>query len=347
MSYSLICSSVLSNEERKNIVRKFKSNQRKREIYNKCNDHYLQLEPAKKKQRYSLMDRAKKDELLETCAKRYKEIDMSKKKQMLENRRKKYKEMGASKKKQMRNKKAVKSRKSYDSMDCEKKEKYLNAIRNQSAIAQQNKKISKLRVDVCISQFCQKIKEGPYYVCTVCNRMLYRKSVLIFNKQKYVNCNIQNIFTEKLSFDSKEYICKTCHSKVIRGKVPCQAVYNDMFVGDIPTELSTLEKLEQIPIAQRIVFEIIVVMPKGQQRKIKGAICNVPVECDKTCQTLPRPPESSGIILLKLKRKLQFRGHVYYQAVRPEIVLNALNWLKANNELYIKKSYNSRSNINS
>ena len=29
-------------------------------------------------------------------------------------------------------------------------------------------------------------------------------------------------------------------------------------------------------------------MPKGQQRKIKGAICSVPVECDKTCQTLPR-----------------------------------------------------------
>lgn len=149
-----------------------------------------------------------------------------------------------------------------------------------------------------------------------------------------MNCKIQNIFTEKLCFDNKEYICKTCHSKVIKGKVPCQAVYNDMFVDDIPIELSTLEKLEQILIAQRIVFQKIVVMPKGQQRKIKGAICNVPVECDKTCQIPPRAPESSGIILLKLKRKLQFRGHVYYQAVRPEIVLNALNWLKANNELY-------------
>ena len=79
MSFSLLCSSVLSNEERKNIARKFKSNQRKREIYNKDNDHYLQLEPAKKKQRYSLMDREKKDELLETCAKKYKEIDVSKK----------------------------------------------------------------------------------------------------------------------------------------------------------------------------------------------------------------------------------------------------------------------------
>ena len=86
--------------------------------------------------------------------------------------------------------------------------------------------------------------------------MLYKKSVLIFNKQKYVNCNIQNIFTDKLSFDNKECICKTCHSKIIKRKVPCQAVYNDMFVDDIPTELSSLEKLKQILIiVQRIVLE--------------------------------------------------------------------------------------------
>ena len=58
----------------------------------------------------------------------------------------------------------------------------------------------------------------------------------------------------------------TCHSKIIKGKLPCQALVNNMYVDEIPTELSSLEKLE------RIVFEKIVVMPKGQQRKIKGAI---------------------------------------------------------------------------
>lgn len=42
----------------------------------------MQLEPAKKKQWYSLMDRVKKEELLETCAKKYKEIDVSKKKRL-------------------------------------------------------------------------------------------------------------------------------------------------------------------------------------------------------------------------------------------------------------------------
>ena len=57
-----------------------------------------------------------------------------------------------------------------------------------------------------------------------------------------------------------------------------------MYVDNIPAELASLEKLEQILIAQRIVFEKIIVMPKGQQKKVKGAICNVPVECDERCK---------------------------------------------------------------
>lgn len=56
-------------------------------------------------------------------------------------------------------------------------------------------------------------------------------------------------------------------------------------------------------------------MPKGQQQKIEGAIYNVPVECDQKCNQLPHPPDRSGTIMLKLKRKLEFRAHVYFQAV--------------------------------
>lgn len=40
------------------------------------------------------------------------------------------------------------------------------------------------------------------------------------------------------------------------------------------------------------------------------------------------------MIRLKLKRKMEFRGHVYFQSVRPELILNALMWLKMNNPLY-------------
>ena len=128
-------------------------------------------------------------------------------------------------------------------------------------------------------------------------------------------------------------------TQIKQGKVPCQAVINNMYVDDTPVELASLEKLEQILIAQRIVFEKIIVMPKGQQRKVKGAICNVPVECHQTRSLLPRPPERSGIILLKLKRKLQFRGHVYFQAVRPHFVLQALQYNGLRQIIHCIKTY--------
>jgi hypothetical protein len=56
---------------------------------------------------------------------------------------------------------------------------------------------------------------------------------------------------------------------MLKGKIPCQAVCNNMYVDEIPPELESLEKLEQVLVAQRRVFEKIVVMPKGQQKKLK------------------------------------------------------------------------------
>ena len=38
--------------------------------------------------------------------------------------------------------------------------------------------------------------------------------------------------------------------------------------------------------------------------------------------------------MLKLKRKLQIRGHVYFQAVQLELIQQVLNWLKVHNPLY-------------
>ena len=69
---------------------------------------------------------------------------------------------------------------------------------------------------------------------------------------------------------------------------------------------------------------------KADVLKIKGAICNVPVECDQTCNQLPHPPDRSCIIILKLKGKLQSR-EVYFQASRPELIQQVLNWLKVHN----------------
>ena len=38
--------------------------------------------------------------------------------------------------------------------------------------------------------------------------------------------------------------------------------------------------------------------------------------------------------MVKLKRKLQFRGYVYFQAIWSELIQQVLNWLKVHNPLY-------------
>ena len=116
--------------------------------------------------------------------------------------------------------------------------------------------------------------------------------------------------------------------------MPCQAVCNKLKVYGIPEELSCLNKLETILIAQQISFQKILIMQKGQQKKIRGAACNVPVDYDTVCKSLPRPPSSSGFVMIKLKRKIEFNGHCYFQAVRPEFINRALTKLQEINFLY-------------
>ena len=75
-----------------------------------------------------------------------------------------------------------------------------------------------------ISVFQSKIKEGPYYICSVYNRLLHRKTVIHLNKE--MNSSQLNVFTYVKSFNDKQCICRTCNTKVLKGKVPCQAVCN-------------------------------------------------------------------------------------------------------------------------
>ena len=76
--------------------------------------------------------------------------------------------------------------------------------------------------------------------------LLYRKSVVLLHKHLYDENSMTNLFTDIKSLDQNVYIYKMCHLKVSKGKTTCQAVFNDMYVDDLPNELLSLEKLEQV-----------------------------------------------------------------------------------------------------
>jgi len=65
-----------------------------------------------------------------------------------------------------------------------------------------------------------------------------------------------------------------------------------------------------------------------------GAAVNVPSCVSSTVTCLPLTARQTGIITLKLKWRLRYKGNVMHQFIRPQAVLNAVNWLIRNNQLY-------------
>ena len=49
--------------------------------------------------------------------------------------------------------------------------------------------------------------------------------------------------------------------------------------------------------------------PKGSQQGIHGPVVCVAADIKKTVERLPRPIDDSGLMKVKLKRKLAYRGH--------------------------------------
>ena len=65
-------------------------------------------------------------------------------------------------------------------------------------------------------------------------------------------------------------------------------------------------------------LEKMTAMHKGKLLKMKGSICNIPVmEVDVYCKMLPRPANSNGLLIVKLKRKLEYKGHKVFESVSP------------------------------
>ena len=140
-----------------------------------------------------------------------------KKKRMLENRKTKYKTMEKSKKekvlaknmnyqqtmtKEQKEKILENKRVKYKSMEPSKKEKILTKnVKYKKAVPEEQKQkllenkrakyhatnISCITHDIntYIEEFKKQIKAGPFYICCVCNRTLYRKSVITLQKNKY------------------------------------------------------------------------------------------------------------------------------------------------------------------
>ena len=152
-----------------------------------------------------------------------------------------------------------------------------------------------------VEKFRNMITQGPCYTCVSCHRCHYLKSVVHYKEDNKYSIETDNIFQIVNSFDGKQYTCHTCHKKLLKGSIPCQSVWNKLQVYELPSELTDIRKLEKAIISERYLFKKVAIMPKGQMPKLKGSICNVPIDTNELYNVLPRRSNSTGIIMVKLK----------------------------------------------
>ena len=75
-------------------------------------------------------------------------------------------------------------------------------------------------------------------------------------------------------------------------------------------------------------------MPKGCFPNLKGSICNIAIHVNEITNIPPHSADSNGPVIVKLERKLSFRGHVYFEAVCPESFNQTLLYVKKYKLLY-------------
>ena len=106
--------------------------------------------------------------------------------------------------------------------------------------------------------FKRQISDGSYYICTICHRTFYRRSVKKFLQQSYQNYEID--YVPIVSSDNTCDLCLTCHRHLLKNKTPCQAVCNKLEIADLPQVFQNLRRLEKVLISKRILFKKIAIM---------------------------------------------------------------------------------------
>ena len=191
----------------------------------------------------------------------------------------------------------------------------------------------KTNIEAAISNFHKIIAQGPLYICTCCDQLWYKHSVVKANKLRLSNPDISKHLCNKTSVDDVEWVCSTCHSYLVKNKIPSCAVVNGMIFPQKPAFFD-LNELECRLLAPRIAFQKLMQAPRGRQVKIHGNIVNVPADVTNTVSMLPRLPSEAGTIKVNLKRKLQYKSSALSLNVRPHKVVEAADWLMSNSSLY-------------
>ena len=104
-----------------------------------------------------------------------------------------------------------------------------------------------------VRKFHNSVSVGPLYICTCCDELCYKHSVLPADRLRLVNPVITKYLQSLNSVDDIEWICQTCNNHLKKGRVPPCTIANGMQFSEKP--FFDLNEPECRLISPRLVFQ--------------------------------------------------------------------------------------------
>ena len=348
MSHAKLCKSFYSEleiAELKEVSKKIHDENDKLNKRRKYNpeERKKKYDPEKNKKKYNPEKRKEKYDPEE-----------NKKKYNPEERKKKY-DPEESKKKYNPKNRHFKHKTEYNPI--ERRKKYKKEIAKEQSFS-----------EVRIKKFRKECQHGPIFPCVCCKKTLFKRSVRILDKLSKLESKLRKNGTyfkyldttyhpfdedeplkrawkrskrvrkinESLRINGNFHLCWNCSRYLEKKEMPPTCFKNSLDYDEIP-ECLKLTDLEKQLIVKDLIFIKVRQLPKTRMDAINDRVVNVPIEDDdiiKQVNSLPRTEKNSGMVTVKLKRKLGMKNYHKMGRIRPEKIYEALVYLKKNHPDY-------------
>ena len=246
---------------------------------------------------------------------------------------------------------AKRNKKSDQKQKAENLQQFLDvqaARRRKCEVNKQNKIDARER----LKKFRKATRFGPIFVCRCCERKLFEHQVSEVNIESFrakTDEKYPELFSQCITFysksaasknkpksissfdiDKKNFICRGCKISMGKGKMPKMCASNSLTVDHFPDNLK-LTELENNLIAKIIIFQKLHKKPKSRWSGTHDRLVNVPIgdqDILNTVNNLPRTPSEAGIIIVSLKRKLEYKNTHTEQLINTKKIYKYLHYLK-------------------
>ena len=188
----------------------------------------------------------------------------------------------------------------------------------------------RLAVAEAAADFAQAKKEGPIHRCGCCGQLCFKSSMKAYTAARHEKLHTMPEVQRTLEYllalrqdDPRRNVCLTCNDALMKNRQPRFCFGETLPHNEIPETVQELSDLEAALCSPHIAFSKIVNVQWQKQKKLIGAVINVPANYKTTVKTLPRTDIKDFRIAVDLTRKLEYRGNFRSGLVRPYEVRRA------------------------